>query len=147
MARATKKILDRYQPIPAPHPIKRLHQGGYDVLRIKQIIISHQHFDHVGDLGTLRDIQPLVVVGPGTLDRIGPGYPEKADSTWPAEWLKDLNIVDLANLDQLDGQGKGVGKRTWEQVACYDKAIDWFGDGSIWIIDAPGVRPLRPMWR
>jgi hypothetical protein len=103
------------------------------------------HFDHYGDLGTLRDIQPLIVFGQGTLARIGAGYPEDEESPWPSEWLKELNIVDLSDLGALEekgGEGRADGgARKWERVACFDQALDWFGDGSLWLVAAPGVRP------
>lgn len=145
--RVTQPLLSRYQPIPAPGPIKRLQTGNYDTSQLKHVFLSHMHFDHYGNLGTLAEIKPRIVCGEGTLERIGAGYPEKQDSPWPSEWLRDLDIVDLTDLRALDQEGSsgaevrdGLGKtRQWGKVACFDKALDWYGDGSFWLISAHGV--------
>ena len=143
-SRVTQPLLSRYQPIPAPGPIKRLQTGNYDTSQLKHVFLSHMHFDHYGDLGTLANTKPRIVFGEGTLNKIGAGYPEKQDSPWPSEWLRDLDIVDLTDLSALQEGSVGVGAgareaRQWGKVACFEKALDWYGDGSFWLISAHGV--------
>lgn len=45
-----------------------------------------------------------------------------------AQWKGELSTIALP--------GRG---RKWEEVGCFENAVDWFGDGSFWLIDTPGV--------
>jgi len=46
------------------------------------------------------------------------------------EWKGEIATVAMP--------GRG---RKWERVGCFDIGVDWFGDGSFWLIDTPGVSP------
>ena len=48
------------------------------------------------------------------------------------EWTGEISTLP-------SGRGKG---RRWERVGCFDNGVDWFGDGSLWLIDTPGVCPF-----
>ena len=82
------------------------------------------------------------------MESIGPGYPHDPNSAWPAEWLKKYHFLELPAPSNVgDAQWKGevseVGLpergRRWESIGCFENAVDWFGDGSFWLIDTPGV--------
>jgi hypothetical protein len=88
------------------------------------------------------------------LESIGPGYPHDPNSAWPAEWLKKYNFVELpapsaAGSEKWTGEIAEVAlpgkERKWEKVGCFDNGVDWFGDGSFWLIDTPGVSPLEAL--
>ena len=105
-----------------------------------------------GDLDTLPDPVPIIL-GPNSLESIGPGYPHDPNSAWPAEWLKKYHFVELPTPSNVgDAQWKGElstialpGRgRKWEEVGCFDNGVDWFGDGSFWLIDTPGVSFFFP---
>jgi hypothetical protein len=33
-------------------------------------------------------------------------------------------------------------KNKWGRGECLQHGLDWFGDGSLWVLDAPGVQAL-----
>lgn len=139
----TKPALEKFKVEPQPHPVSRLRDGGYDLSRIKTVILSHKHFDHFGNLETVAAFDPLVVVGPGSLAGIGKGYPEDEKSIWPSGWLKDRRFAELPQPTEKKGDKWTVegreGEKQWEKMACFEEGVDWFGDGSFWLIHAPGV--------
>lgn len=140
----TKPALQKFKVQPQPHPIARLQKGGYDVSRIKTLVISHKHFDHFGNLDTLASFDPLVVVGPGTLGTIGKGYPKDEKSPWPTKWLEERRIAELPSAESKGHWKIGDKDRSWQPVACFQEGVDWFGDGSFWLISAPGVSTCYP---
>lgn len=90
-------------------------------------------------------------MGAGSLDVVGKGEPEQKDSPWPSSWLEKHHIVQLPSPDTtFTGESQQVGRgpeaqageRKWEQVGCFEYGVDWFGDGSLWFIDTPGVSSL-----
>ncbi|KAK6906026.1 hypothetical protein I203_100007 [Kwoniella mangroviensis CBS 8507] len=112
----------------APGPIKTLQREKYNLDRLKSVIISHKHFDR-----------------PGSLQSIGPGYPKDPKGQWHSEWFDKYRFVELPSTDhkgEWSGEVTTVipcsGQRRWERVGCFDNGLDWFGDGSFWLIDAPG---------
>ncbi|KAH8080931.1 beta-lactamase-like protein [Filobasidium floriforme] len=125
---------------PGPGPIKRLREGGYDTGKIKEVILSHQHFDHFGDLDTLAS-GVKVVLGPGSLASIGPGYPEDPDGSWPKKWLDEKQLEELPPVDVGSSAPSIRGK--WQQVACFEHALDYFGDGSLWLAINEGASHCR----
>jgi hypothetical protein len=93
-----------------------------------------------------------IILGPNSLESIGPGYPHDPNAAWPASWLEKYEFIELPPPDAIgdkewEGQIAEVEnlkreKRKWEKVGCFDHGVDWFGDGSLWLIDTPGVSPL-----
>ncbi|WRT63722.1 uncharacterized protein IL334_000645 [Kwoniella shivajii] len=147
---APKKIVDgplkEFIPHPGPGPIPRLKEQGFDVEKLKLVVFSHQHFDH-----TLPSPAPSILLGPGSLESMHPGFPEDVNSAWPSAWLKKYHFLELpegdtqgrwsgeiANLAPKSGE---AAERKWEKVGCFDRGVDWFGDGSLWFLDAPGHCP------
>ncbi|KAK7546524.1 beta-lactamase-like protein [Phyllosticta citricarpa] len=100
-----------------------LTEGGVDVNRISSLIVSHWHWDHIGDPSRFPSSAELVV-GPGFKESLMPGYPANPD----------------AHL--LDSMFSG---RTVREVP-FDPAItiggleshDFFGDGSFYVLNTPG---------
>lgn len=90
---------------------------------IEAIIWSHNHFDHIGDPSTFPETTELVV-GPGVREISWPGYPTH---------------VDAAVLDS-DIAGRHVREINFESGLTIGRfrAADYFGDGSFYLLDAPG---------
>ena len=89
---------------------------------VKAIILGHCHLDHVGDLRTFPPSVDLVV-GPDTVD-----LDELADEMdVPKETLKERKVRYMNRK-----------KDRWRDVGTF-KGHDYFGDGSLFILDAPGV--------
>ncbi|KAH6632885.1 beta-lactamase-like protein [Boeremia exigua] len=100
-----------------------LAEGGVDTNRIDAAIISHHHYDHIGDPSTFPPSMELLV-GPGFSDALLPGYPKNEASPIFESDLVGRSVRELAFSDQL-------------AVAGY-RAIDYFADGSFYILDTPG---------
>ncbi|WVR09064.1 hypothetical protein IAU60_006125 [Kwoniella sp. DSM 27419] len=151
---APKKIVDgplkQFEPFPGPGPISRLNKHGYDLSKLKMVAFSHQHFDlHSGDLDTLPSPAPPILLGPGSLESIQPGYPEDPNAAWPSSWLKKYTFVELPPADKKGSWTGDIAKlmnesgrdRSYVPVGCFDHGVDFFGDGSLWFLDAPGHCP------
>lgn len=120
------------------------------------VILSHMHWDHVG---TPSDFPSAAfVVGSGTLDMLLHG----AGPLYPADIFNDDEIpasrtVDLPTVMRARGDGKYQEPRhtaatkearerlptaasdwAWKPLAAFPAALDFFGDGSLNVIDAPG---------
>lgn len=93
---------------------------------VNAIIWSHPHFDHLGN-PSLFPKSTNLVVGPGFKKVFGDGFPSQKDapvlgSDWEGRTLKELDF-------EKDPGGLSIGMF---------KAMDWFGDGSFYILDTPG---------
>jgi hypothetical protein len=89
---------------------------------------SHSHFDHVGNPSTFPPSTALVV-GPGTQAHVRPGYP----------------LNQEASLPESDFLGREVVEITFAEKAADIAGLrshDYFGDGSFYLLDAPGVSGL-----
>ncbi|OQV06045.1 hypothetical protein CLAIMM_10683 [Cladophialophora immunda] len=101
---------------------------GDKVSEISEIIWSHHHFDHIGDPSSFPSSTNLVV-GPGFKDEFLPGYPSNEES-----WIKES-----------DYEGRILTEVTFEKAGLklgqYD-AVDYFGDGSFYLLDCLGIPSL-----
>ncbi|KAI1206385.1 beta-lactamase-like protein [Annulohypoxylon truncatum] len=90
---------------------------------IGAVIWSHNHFDHVGDVSRFPPTTDLIV-GPGVRGASWPGWPTNPDGT----------VLDS------DAEGRVVREVSFEaglKIGRFD-AMDFFGDGSFYLLDAPG---------
>ncbi|KAJ6591465.1 beta-lactamase-like protein [Mycena vulgaris] len=98
-----------------------LQGGGIPLTSIDKVIWSHSHFDHIGDMSKFPNTTGLVI-GPGTDTATFPEFPHAA-----------LQASDFAghNITELNFTGSRL---TFSGL----KAIDWFNDGSFYLLDTPG---------
>ena len=100
---------------------------GVHSAEIEAIVWSHSHFDHVGDPSRFPPSTTLVV-GPGVPAAAWPGYPSDPNGT----------VLDS------DAAGRAVREISFGGLALrigrFD-ALDYFGDGSFYLLDAPGHAP------
>lgn len=94
---------------------------------IEAVIWSHSHFDHIGDIKTFPPSTELVV-GPGVKAISQPGYP-----TNPAAVILDVDMSDRP-MREIDFN------QTQVRIGDLD-AYDFFGDGSFYLLNAPGHCP------
>ncbi|KZL80414.1 metallo-beta-lactamase superfamily protein [Colletotrichum incanum] len=91
---------------------------------IDAVIWSHNHFDHIGDITRFPSTTRLIV-GPGVRAATWPGWPTRPDAI-VLDADAEGRVVHEINFD--DGSLK-IGQF---------KAFDFFGDGSFYLLDAPG---------
>ncbi|VUC37335.1 unnamed protein product [Clonostachys rosea] len=74
--------------------------------------------------------------GPGTKAFCSPGHLESGEASdeveWDGKWFGSLKYV-TEDWDELSG--------SWVPWGPFERAFDFFGDGSFWILDAPGHMP------
>lgn len=91
---------------------------------VQAVIWSHNHFDHIGDVSQFPQTTELIV-GPGVRAASWPGWPRREDA-----------IV----LDS-DAEGRVVREISFNasrlKIGSFN-AYDFFGDGSFYLLDAPG---------
>ncbi|KAL1736209.1 hypothetical protein EV714DRAFT_242621, partial [Schizophyllum commune] len=99
--------------------VDQLVKGGVDLESIDTVIWSHTHVDHVGDVSRFPPSTQLVV-GRGTNVSTYPGQPD-------------------SGLREQDFRGRSVRELTYGnlKIGGFD-ALDFFGDGSLYLLDAPG---------
>ncbi|KAL9006259.1 MAG: hypothetical protein Q9188_000981 [Gyalolechia gomerana] len=93
---------------------------------ISAVIWSHHHFDHIGDPSTFPSSTALVV-GPGFKAHHQPAYPSD-----PSSAILDTDTAGRS-VHEVDFQKDDPDLRVGRFPA-----IDYFGDGSFYLLDAPG---------
>ncbi|KAL2205530.1 hypothetical protein CC79DRAFT_1276684 [Sarocladium strictum] len=126
------------------------------------VIISHVHWDHVGTPSDFHNA--IFVVGSGTLDLLkngaGPLYPAEIfnDDELPASRTVELPAVSYTTKEEGYDGAPHAPKHTeatpearatplnssqtdswsWEPLASFPHVLDFFGDGSVYVVDSPG---------
>ncbi|KAK0468557.1 beta-lactamase-like protein [Armillaria novae-zelandiae] len=103
---------------------EQLVKGGVELDSVNAVIWSHTHFDHIGDISTFPSTTELVV-GPGTDLQT---YPEHED----------------AHLIESDTAGHRVTELSFSNTMLHIAdlpAMDYFGDGSFYVLNTPGHHP------
>ncbi|KAH7105839.1 Metallo-hydrolase/oxidoreductase [Auriculariales sp. MPI-PUGE-AT-0066] len=104
---------------------RSLQIGGLDPIDIDLIVLSHLHFDHWGDARPFT--RATFLLGAGSVHRLQSGYPPNPESFC----RRDCVPTDRTTfLDPLSAE--------WQPVGPFPRALDFFQDGSFWIVDAPG---------
>lgn len=103
-----------------------LEEGGIPPSDIDAVVWSHYHWDHVGDM-SLFPPETELVVGPRFQEHYMPGWPTNPDSSltesdWEGRVVREISFT--FNNHQLEIGGF--------------RAEDFFGDGSFYLLDAPG---------
>ncbi|KAK3116737.1 hypothetical protein LTR53_002570 [Teratosphaeriaceae sp. CCFEE 6253] len=101
-----------------------LTEGGMDLTTIEGVIWSHFHFDHIGDPSTFPSSTKLIVGG-GTKANFMPGFPTDPNAHTLDSDFAGREVVEL----NFDGTELAIGGF---------KAVDYFGDGSFYLLDSPG---------
>jgi glyoxylase-like metal-dependent hydrolase (beta-lactamase superfamily II) len=99
-----------------------LKANGIALQTISHLILGHAHFDHIGNVADFPDSLPILV-GPGS--PIGEELATEIDV--PIDVIKNRNVRELSHE-----------KDKWQMVGTF-QGYDYFGDGSFWLLDVPGV--------
>lgn len=97
---------------------------GISTADVEAIVWSHNHFDHTGDPSTFPSCTKLVV-GPGVTAASWPGYPTRAEAI-----VRDSDAAGRL-VEEVSFKGSEL------KIGRFD-AVDYFGDGSFYLLDAPG---------
>lgn len=122
--------------------LEKYKVDSIDKVGLSGIILSHAHVDHYGNLLDFPTSLP-VFVGPGTMDWVGGGEDaakrgEKGLMSFPSSFLKNRTFIEMNDVkSKASDKIKSRVKET--KVGPFEKAWDWFGDGSIVIASAEGV--------
>ncbi|KAK8093093.1 uncharacterized protein PG998_002921 [Apiospora kogelbergensis] len=101
-----------------------LKEGSVDPQEVDSVIWSHHHFDHIGDPNTFPK-STEIVVGTGFTKAHLPGYP-----TNPKSELRD-DYFEGRKLHEVDFGSSML------EIGGF-RAIDFFADGSFYLLDTPG---------
>lgn len=123
----------------SPDVSDSLRGGGSSPSEIDTVVLSHVHWDHVGTPPDFCNAE--FVVGSGTLDLLanggGPLYPAalfNADEL-PVDRTRELPPVREAERDKASERQT---EHVWKPMAGFPAVVDFYGDGSVFIVDAPG---------
>ncbi|KAJ8597606.1 Metallo-hydrolase/oxidoreductase [Rhizopogon salebrosus TDB-379] len=102
---------------------------------INIVVYSHLHFDHIGDLTPFSGA--TLVMGQESEVFIRNPYPDNPQSGHNA--LPAGQHVCYLDFTSQDAPAQGMPySRLIQPMGSFDRAIDLFGDGSLYLIDAPG---------
>ncbi|KAK6380692.1 hypothetical protein LTS17_004892 [Exophiala oligosperma] len=146
-----KRDLTKYPPAQQAHITNRqptilrpdvgdsLKAGGLDPAKDINIVIpSHLHWDHEGTPDDFPNSQ--FVVGSGTLHLLKhgapPHYPKEIfnPDLLPRDRTLELPPVSKDSATAASKQTN----HTWKPFAGFPATVDFFGDGSVYIVDSPG---------
>ncbi|KAI0633703.1 Metallo-hydrolase/oxidoreductase [Trametes polyzona] len=106
--------------------VAALAKGGLQPTEITHVCYSHLHFDHIGDSPPFANATFLV--GAAARPLVENGYPKNPDSPLPADLLPE-------------GRTTFLDPSSWPPLGPFPHALDFFGDGSVYLVEAPGHFP------
>lgn len=134
--------------------------------KVKAIIFSHTHFDHVGDGGKGDFPGAELWLGATGCTYARPGWPEDErgvvlGENFPREGRvivervvgdEELRLANDARVGKVaQGVKKGlyegvrIQEEHWRPLGSFTHAVDVFGDGALYLVDAPGHAPGHQM--
>ncbi|PIL34061.1 hypothetical protein GSI_03771 [Ganoderma sinense ZZ0214-1] len=104
-----------------------LEKGGLSRTEVKHVAISHIHFDHTGAPRAFPNATFLL--GAGGKPIIETKGPEFKGTLYAIDVpLERTTFVDPSTTE-------------WAPIGPFPRALDFYGDGSLYIVDAPGHVP------
>ncbi|EJD06990.1 Metallo-hydrolase/oxidoreductase [Fomitiporia mediterranea MF3/22] len=108
--------------------VASLQDGGIEPDDVNVIVLSHIHADHVGNPAKFKKARFLV--GNDSRGLFESGYPVDPKSFF------DSRLLPKDRTDYFDPHGED-----WKPIGPFERAFDYFNDGSLYFIDAPGHLP------
>ncbi|KAK7038528.1 Lactamase-B domain-containing protein [Favolaschia claudopus] len=121
----TRKHYEKLMPCEVPQSVaESCEKGGIDPAKVERVIISHLHFDHIGDHSPFT--KATFILGGEGKASLEDGYPGNPLS----KTLADSTPKDRTVFLNPDDFNTSVGP--------FPRAKDLFEDGSVYVIDTPG---------
>ncbi|CDU25624.1 uncharacterized protein SPSC_05795 [Sporisorium scitamineum] len=122
--------------------LRKYKVDSIDQIGLSGIILSHAHMDHYGNLLDFPASLP-VFVGPGTMDWVGGGEDaakrgEKGLMTFPTSFLRGRTFVEMPEIAESKVDDKIKSRVRGVKMGPFERAWDWFGDGSVVVASAEG---------
>ncbi|OAP63483.1 hypothetical protein AYL99_02710 [Fonsecaea erecta] len=136
--RVIREDYDAIEPYVPKDAHDLLSEGPVKPELIDMVVLSHMHFDHSGDVE--RFPRSKIIVGPGTRDCIHPGYPTIDGSPFDGSVLAHQGFIEL----DISQYGR-LEEASVPPSFAFEEGVDIFGDGSFFILDAPGHMPGHQM--
>ncbi|VUC32112.1 unnamed protein product [Clonostachys rosea] len=131
LPRVAKKGFDIIEPYVPKDASDLLSEASIKPDDINYVILSHLHFDHTGDVSQYPEAE--VLLGPGSTSVAAPGYPAAEESSFDGAIFAHALVREFEK-SQYQPLPPGTVPRDFP----FDKGIDFFGDSSLYILDAPG---------
>jgi len=119
-----------------PDAVASLAAGGFTVNDIDYVMFSHVHYDHVGYPKDFTNEQTKFIVGNGALDLLS----GKTKLDLGKHMVFESDLLPHDRTIELPHH-VGDEESSWKQFSNFPHAIDFFKDGSVYIVDAPGHLP------
>ncbi|KAF8964387.1 Metallo-hydrolase/oxidoreductase [Flammula alnicola] len=132
-----RKDWENYPPVIVDwiHNVYRVHvkqdvaesivKGGASLSDIAYVCLSHVHWDHTGD--TQPFTNSTFLVGGACESMLKSTYPEDPKGRFASDLLPQGRTKFLNTSDS-----------EWKPIGPFPRALDFFKDGSLFIIDSPG---------
>lgn len=140
-AQGMQAHISKRQPIHTQPDCKAsLEAGGLNAASdIDYVIPSHTHWDHIGTPGDYPNSK--FIVGSGTFHIFKNGAPHYPADMFEKEPLPPSHSYELPptpDSKSKDIAGSQQTDHKWTPLGPFPNTIDFFGDGSVYLIDAPG---------
>lgn len=127
-----ERVMKVFNPHIDQDVIDSLAKGGTKPEEIEHVCLTHCHWDHIGDTHPFTNAQ--FVVGGACRELFRPGYPGDPKSAFASDILPEGRTLFISPNDTI----AGTGENRWSSLGPLPHAYDYFGDGSLYVIDAPG---------
>lgn len=142
-----KPIADRIRGSLLPYIVKTdvaefLRSKGCDPHEISTIILSHVHYDHVGRPESFPNAKYFV--GAGSTKTMHEGSPGYEISLFESDLFEHHEVVELppSSTSDITICDQSIVSKDpnhhWRPLGHFPAVLDFFGDGSLWVVDAPG---------
>lgn len=122
-----------------PDVVASLAKGGLKQTDIDYVIFSHVHYDHVGFPKDFTNPETRFLVGNGALDLLS----GKTQLNLGKHMVFESDLLDSERTVELPSPEDTSVKSeySWTPLSSFPHAIDFFNDGSVYIVNAPGHLP------